>query len=78
MGRKLHELNHYRNHEDGYKEWLKNDFLFIHVPKFVGTSISDSLSMPDLGHYTYEKLVNRVSKFVNKIVYFAVYGDPID
>lgn len=56
---------------------LKNDFLFIHIPKAAGTSISKALFIEDPGHFSYADYYKKIAN--KEIPYsFAIVRDPWD
>ena len=74
---KLLHLYHKKKHAAGLEKWKSSKYIFLHIPKAAGTSINKALSMPDLGHLTYDELLKTDDSFSAKEVYFCVFRDPL-
>jgi len=56
----------------------KHKLIFIHIPKTAGTSIQETFSMEDSGHYTCKELKKKYPKEWDIYTKFAVIRNPWD
>lgn len=59
-------------------EMIKKGFIFVHIPKAAGTSISEALGIVDPGHYCLKEYKSKLGEDFDGFYKFAVVRDPWD